>query len=388
MANTLDDIMPKILARSLSVLRERCVMPRIVNGDYSAEAAEKGDTIDVPVPTAVGTRSVAPSNTPPASTDATPTKVQIALDNWKQNDPFALSDKDLVEIDANAHYLPMQVGEAIKALANLINTSIHSQYKGIYGFAGTAGTTPFATTIAAATEVRKILNQQLCPRTDRRLVLDFTAEANALALAQLSDAEKIGSSDVRIEGEIGRKLGMDWYADDAVQTHTAGTITTGLIAKAATAQAVGDKTIQCTTAASTGACALKEGDIITFAGHTQTYVLTADATQASAATDVTLNIYPGLKVALAGSEAVTVKASHTVNLAFHRDAFAYATRPLVAATNLVGDLGSKIVSMQDPDTGLVMRLEVSRQHKQVVWEFDVLWGAKLVRPELACRLAG
>src|SRR5690606_27985853 len=113
-----------------------------------------------------------------------------------------------------------------------------------------------------------------------------------------------------------------------VPTHTAGTITTGLATKAATVQALGDKTIVCTTAAATGACALKKGDIITFAGDTQTYVLTDDATQSSAASDVTLNIEPGLKKALAGGEAVTVKASHVVNLGFHRDAFALAMRPL------------------------------------------------------------
>jgi hypothetical protein len=46
------------------------------------------------------------------------------------------------------------------------------------------------------------------------------------------------------------------------------------------------------------------------------------------------------------------------------------------------------MSMTDPQTGITLRLEVSRQYKQVTWEFDILWGAKLVRPELATRIAG
>lgn len=46
------------------------------------------------------------------------------------------------------------------------------------------------------------------------------------------------------------------------------------------------------------------------------------------------------------------------------------------------------MSMQDPQTGIVLRLEVSRQHKQIVWEFDILYGARLVRPELAVRILG
>jgi hypothetical protein len=146
-----------------------------------------------------------------------------------------------------------------------------------------------------------------------------------------------------------------------------------------------------TTAASTGACALLAGDIINIAGHTQTYVLTANATQASAASDVTLAIEPGLQIALVGSEAITVKATHVVNLGFHRDAFAFATRP-------VGDMvfkgGSEILQMTDmgsngvPGTGINLTLEVSRQHHQTSWELSILYGCKTIRRELAARLAG
>ena len=189
------------------------------------------------------------------------------------------------------------------------------------------------------------------------------------------------------DGLLGRKLGFDWYQDQQVPTHTAGTITTGLIAKAATAVAAGLKTIVATTAASTGACALLEGDIILIAGDAQPYVLTADATEASASTDVTLNFEPGLRYALVGSEAVTVKATHVVNLAFQRGAFAFASRPL---DDIGQDIGLVLASetMTDPITGLSMRLEVTRQYKQTLWALDMLYGGKCIRPELATRLAG
>lgn len=381
MSNTTTNIMPKILARSLMTLREQATAARLVNGDYSAEAKEKGETIDVPIPTAAAATDVTPAATAPALVDSAPTKVPIALSNWKEV-RFHLSDKDMTAIDQNAHFLPMAVSEAIRALANAINLSVLQKYKSVYGYAGTAGATPFASTAAAAIDARKVLNRQLCPRENRRGILNFDAEANALALASFADASQSADRNVKIEGEIGRKYGIDWFTDDQVLTHTAGTITTGLIAKAATAVAVGATSFTATTAASTGACALLAGDVIAIGSDT--YTLSASATQASAATDVTLHLNNPIRTALTGSEAITVKASHVVNLAFHRDAFALAMRTL-AKSNVNPENQSVL---QDPKTGLSLRLEVSRGHKVDVWSLDALWGVECVRPELACRIAG
>jgi len=88
------------------------------------------------------------------------------------------------------------------------------------------------------------------------------------------------------------------------------------------------------------------------------------------------------------NSAVTAKATHVMNLAFNRNAVAYVTRPLQAAVG--GDVlgGSIVRSLTDNMTGLVLRLEVSRQHKQTAWEFDVLYGTKTLRPEFGVRIAG
>jgi hypothetical protein len=73
-----------------------------------------------------------------------------------------------------------------------------------------------------------------------------------------------------------------------------------------------------------------------------------------------------------------------VNLGFHRDALAFANRPLGAATAT----NPRMLSMTDPVTGITLRLELTRQYKQDRWELDLLWGSKLVRAALAARLAG
>lgn len=379
MANTVTNIMPKILARGLLALREQAIMPRVVNLDYATEAAQKGDTIDVPIPSALTVGSVTPSNTPPTPQDSAPTKVQISLNNWNEVN-FHITDKELVEVDRNEHFIPMQMSEAVKALANAINTSVHNEFKGVFGFVGTAGTTPFASTVAAATDARKVLNQQLCPRSDRRMILNFDAEANALALDAFNNVNEVGGTGPKIEGEIGRKFGFDLFTDDAVVTHTAGGSGTPLVNGALSA---GDTSV--VIDGMSGSSGLVVGDIITMAGNTQTYaVITAPAASGGAQT---VTVSPAITGTIADNAAITVKASHVVNLAFHRDAFALAMRPLQGATQ--GDsYGGNMVSLTDPQTGLSMRMEVSRQYKQIMYSIDALWGVKLIRPELAVRVAG
>lgn len=420
MANILDEIIPKIIARGLMVLRELAIMPRIVNGDYSSDAAAKGDTINVPIPSAVGIIEVAPSVTDVQGSDTVIDKVPIPLDHWFQNDPIYLTDKDMLEINRNESFLPMQIDEAIRAIANKVNLSIHSNYRGstrgIFGAIGTEGTTPFGATgdaagVKGATQTRKLLNQQLAPKSNRRGVLDFDAEASALELDSFSDADKIMSAGVRIEGEIGRKYGIDWMSDDQVVTHIAGTIIDGGGNKTAAINngpgyAIGVNSINVDEGAETTAAGtIVAGDIISFAGHSQTYCIIDntsspehDGTTTNALTDSVgfytfaanaitgLTFFPALQASVADDEVMTVKDTHVVNIVMHRDAFGFATRPLASQTLSTGD--SDIMSIQDPQTGLVLRLEVKRQNKQVAWEFDILWGTRLVRPELAVRLLG
>lgn len=380
MANDVSALIPKILARGVMALREMAIMPRLVNRDVANVPQLRGSTVDVPIPVAQSASDVTPAEVHPAPSDTTPTTVPIALTRWRKSN-FHLTDKDELEIDKNESFLPMQTSSALRALANDVDSFILALYKKFYGYHGTAGTTPFGTPgVQDATGIRKVLNKQVAPPNDRHCVVDPDAEAAALSLREFADRNFSGSINAILEGDLNRKLGFQWWMDHLIPTHTAGTASDGATAVAVdnvAGYAIGVKALNIDVAA--GTKTLVEGDIISFAGHSQTYVVTAGATLDT--TGVTVNIEPGLQAAVVDDEAVTVRKSHVVNLAFQRDAIAFASRPLKQE-------GPEMMSVADPVTGIALRLERVRQYKQTVWEFDILYGAGVVRRELGARLAG
>lgn len=374
--NTVTNVIQQLLAQGLLALRENAQMPRLVNRGYESTAGEKGSTIDVPIPSAITAQDVTPSYVPPDDAGISPTKASISLDQWVEA-PFFLTDKELLEVQEGT--IPMQASEAIKALANDVDDYLFSLYTSVYGFAGTPATTPFGTDLTEYLDARKALNNQLAPMDPRFAVINADAEASALGLRAFQDASFRGDADGIIRGQIGEKLGAMWVMDQNVPSHTAGT------ASGATTTAAGFALGVTTIAlASAGTGTILAGDVITFANHAQTYAVTTGDSDVSNGGSIV--IYPGLKTALPTSaQAITVKATHVVNLTFHRDAFALASRPFAGADPM--GLGT-FMSAVDPVSRLALRLEVSRQHKRTRFSYDILYGAQLVRPELAARIAG
>jgi hypothetical protein len=87
---------------------------------------------------------------------------------------------------------------------------------------------------------------------------------------------------------------------------------------------------------------------------------------------------------VADNVAITIRATHVMNLAMHRDFIAFASRPL-AGSNHPSSVISQVV---DPISGLALRLEITREHRRDRFAYDILYGADVVRRELGARLAG
>lgn len=383
MANNINDLLPQLVAQALMTLRPMLVIPRLINNDYADIGASRGDTINIPIPQAISVQDVVPSNTPPVTADITDNTVPLKLDFWKEAS-FHLSHKELAIVDQGIA-LPMRAEEAVKSLAEQVNSDIIAEYKRVYQATGTPGTTPFASSMTAATKAKSILTKQGSRSTDRRIVLNSEATENALELAKFSDTSQSGDPNVIGEGVLGRKLGFDWYEQPAMPSHTAGTPGGSLTINGA--HSVDASSI---SVANSGTGNIVAGDIFTIAGHDQQYVVTSDVTWAAIGNE-TVVISPSLKAALSGGEAITVVGAGTtydISLAFHKNALAFASRrldePSIEGMNIQGMMSS----MADPMTGIVLRAEITHEHKRWRWSFDILYGVRCVRPELAVRILG
>lgn len=380
--NTITNILPKLLAQGLLALREQSVMPRLVNVSYQGMAQQEGAVINIPIPSAIAVRNVSPSITMNSNVDSTAANVAVTLDFWREA-PFHLTDTDYVS--ARSRFIPMQASEAVKALANAIDSFILGKHIGIYGKTGTAGTTPFSSLIKVATDARKVLNQNLAPMDDRRVVLDPSAESNFLSLSNILQTEQRGDQAGILQGLIGHKLGMDFYLDQNVPDFTPGTgWASGFIASTLSG-AIGDTTLNIISATASGT--VKIGDMFRLTADTANefgYVITVAGT-ASTTVAIAVEFVPALKTVVdTGATLIVVSIPYVANLAFHRDAFAWASRPLADAD----PVGNTFQSDVDEISGVALRLELSRQFKQTTYSYDILGGAKLVRAALATKILG
>lgn len=377
MPNTLTNVTPLLLAQGVMALRQQAIMTRLVNRSYDSQAAQQGNVVQIPIPSAMSARAITPSVTINSNVDFSPTAVNVTLDFWYEA-PFQFSDSDVLSVSNGTD--SMQANAAIKALVNEVDGYILGKHIRFYNHAGAAGTTPFATTINVAGTVRMKMNRDLAPVDDRRVVLDPAAEANALLLSNILQFDQRGDQGGIVNGSIGRKLAMDWYMDQNITTFTPGTGWATGYSASTVAGAVGDTTLNILNATSSGT--VKIGDIFSHGGYD--YVLTAAAT-ATATTQFAVAFYPPLKAAIATGCAITVVATaYTANLVFHRDAIAWASRPLLD----IGGVGNIMASDTDPISGLALRLETSRQYKQTTFSYDILGGANVVRRELGAKILG
>jgi hypothetical protein len=159
-----------------------------------------------------------------------------------------------------------------------------------------------------------------------------------------------------------------------IASHTKGTgasyITDGTYAVGATAITVDG-----------GTGTILAGDVITFAGDTNKYVVTG----ALAGGVVTIGA-TGLREALDDGVALTVGDSHTANVAFHKAAVEIGMRPMAQPAG--GDAAVDRLTVQDPISGLVFEVAAYKGYNKAMFDVSCLYGYKVWKPDFAAVLLG
>jgi len=159
-----------------------------------------------------------------------------------------------------------------------------------------------------------------------------------------------------------------------VQAHTKGTGASYLLNDASSA--IGDTSI----AADGGSGTILAGDVVTFNGDTNKYVVNTALSGGAFAIGG-----PGLRSALADNAAITVGNSYTANVAFHRRALELAIRPLAEPPS---SLASDTMTVSDAASGLTFTVSVYPGYHKSMIEVSVAWGVKAWKPDFIATLMG
>lgn len=377
MANVLTNLAADIYTAVDNVSRELVGFIPSVNINGGSERAAKGDTVRAAFTPSVSTADRTAAMTIPEGTDQTVANKTMTLSNDKSVQ-IPWTGEDIRHVRNGAGYETIygqQIEQAFRAHANQIEAAIASACNlGASRAYGTAGTTPFSTSgdFTDASEALRILKDNGAPQMENSLVMNTAAGAKFLGLQSRYDVS--GDTTIRRQGIIQETSGLALRESAQVVTFTAGT---GASATTdTTGYAIGSTTI---TLASAGTGTILAGDVITFAGDTNKYVVvTGDADVSNGGTVVLQE--PGLRKALAASAiAITVVASSARNIVLHRGAVELAIRAPAMPDG--GDAAVDNMMVQDPRSGLVFDIRAYKGYGKAMFDISAVWGIKVWKPE-------
>ena len=392
MANTLltDSVITK---EALMVLHQNLNFIGNINTQYDSSYAQSGakigSTLNIRQPNEFTVRTGASLSTQDVLEESTP----LTVSTQKGVDiTFGSSELTLTIDEFSDRYIK----PAMSVLAANIEADALSMVKDVYNFYDGIGS---AATVATAANARKLLTDSLAPASDRSMIwntqgtVDFIDASKGLFQSSSEIAKQYK------EGEIGKTAGFNHFENTLMPSFTAGTAaaTTGYLVNGASQSGS-------TLTVDTGSTTLLKGDVITIVGvnrvHPETkedtgvlqkFVVTAD----SGTSATSLSISPAI-TATGGRQNVTAVPADNAAiskvtggngsvfeqaLAFHKDAFAFATADLIKPE------GVHFCAREQMD-GISMRIirDYTISDDKMPCRIDVLYGYKAIRPQLAARV--
>ena len=374
MANTLTSLVPDLYESLDIVSRELAGFIPSVTLDATAERAALNQAIRIPITPAAPAEDVSPGQLPPDDGDQTVGNTPFTITKSRMV-PFRWTGEEQKGINTGPGYANIrrdQITQAMRTLVNEIEVDVGKTAYLSSRATGTAGTTPFASTLGDTAQVRKILSDNGAPLSDLQCVIDTTAGANIRTLAQLTKANEAGTTALRAQGTLLELHGFVLRESAGVARHTAGTgasyVTNGALAIGATVIPV-----------QTGSGTVIAGDVVAIGNYK--YVVTS----ALSGGNLTIGA-PGLREAVNSGSTVTLAAAYTANFAFSRSAIVLATR--APALPEEGDMADDRMMIQDPRTGMAFEVSMYKQYRRVRYEIAAAWGVQNIKPAHTALLLG
>lgn len=375
MANPLSNLIPDVYAALDVVSRELVGAIPGVTRDPGADRVASNQTLRVAQTPTNTTASYTPAMSVPSAIDQTIANAALTLTKNKYAG-FSWTGEETYSVDQGPGFLNIRQGQIAQAFRALVNEMENDVCDALAAGAsrayGTAGTTPFASTLGDSAQVRKILDDNGAPASARSLVIDTSAGAALRTLGQLTKANEAGTGMTLRDGELLNLHGFSVRESAQINTQTAGSGASYLLNGAL---AVGATTVT----VDTGSGTILAGDIVTIGSNK--YVVATALSGGS----FTINA-PGIVAAAADNLAITVNATSARNIAFSSDAIVLATRlPMFPSE---GDLAIDNEIITDPRTGISFDLRVYPGDGMVLYRIHALWGWKVLKPAHTALLLG
>lgn len=384
MANGLTNLIPDLYVALDVVSRELNGLIPSVMMDADVAQAAVGQSVYSHVAPAATAQDITPSVTSPDTGDQTIGNVELTIQKSRMV-PIRWNGEQTRAVNNGGHGVMSikqnQIAQAIRTLMNEVEidlAGLHATFSRAYG---SAGTTPFNTAgdYTDASETMRILDDNGAPVFDRQLVVNTAAGAKIRG--KQASVDNDGDVMLQRQGVFHDISGAAVRQSGQIITSTAGTGSSATTDNAG--YAVGDTVI---TLASAGTGTIVAGDVITFAGDSNQYVVASGDDDVSNGGTITLAAN-GLRQAIAASTtAITVVAAAARNMAFARSALILATR--MPALPEEGDMADDREIIIDPRTGIAFELALYKQHRQNQYQIGLAWGVKNVKPEHTALLLG
>lgn len=381
--NTLTSLIPDLYVGLDVVSRELVGMIPSVHLDAAASRAAKDQNVRVPIVPVNTASDITPAMAVPSEADQTISNANITISKSRAV-KFSWNGEEARGLDSGPGHMSVvakQFAQAVRTLVNEVEsdlTALHTTFSRAYG---TAGTTPFGTAgdYTDATETLRILKDNGAPLSDNSLVMNTAAGAKFLG--KQADANRQGTDTILRQGVLIDVSGMALRESAQIVTSTAGTASSATTDNAG--YAVGATTL---TLASAGTGTIVAGDVITFAGDSNKYVVVSGDADVSGGGTITI-AEPGLRVAMsAATKAITVVAAAARNMAFNRSAIVLAAR--MPERPKEGDMAIDVTTIADPRSGLVFEVSMYPGYRKMVYEVALAWGVKNIKPAHTALLLG